>query len=441
MDSIDRILDKCIRAGAEMAEVFNLSQKTLSISVRDGKVETIKKATPGGLAIRFFSFGKSAFAHTTDISNSSIDRIISRLSRLAKKTGKDEFATLPIPQNYEQNLDIYDTSFVDLLVEDKIDFLLTLEEIALKYDPLIKKSNGVSYNETITTHMLVNSNGVRLSYDSTLYQVWISVVASKRGEMYPGEGHLSARHFRDLPKSEKIVEQFASKAVRLIGGTPIAGGDYEIIFTPDAANSLLWGLSYALNGENSLKGSSFLAGKEGTKIAVNDFTVYDDALMPRGIASRPADDEGTASMKLALLKDGVLHGFMYDAKNAAKAKVNSTASAYRDDYNSFPDISPSNFYIAPGNSRVEDVVASCKKGIIVEDTQGWGLHSVTGQYSAGINGILVQNGRWIKPVANVTIAASADEILNGLVAICDDITFYRKFNSPTLMIKRMTVGA
>lgn len=441
MNSLDRILDKCIRAGAEMAEVFNLLQKTLSISVRDGSVETIKKATHGGLAIRFFSFGKSAFAHTTDISDSSIDRIISRLSRLTKKTGKDEYATLPATQKYRQNLDIYDASFIDLAVEDKIDYLLNLEEIALKYDPLIKKSNGVSYNETITSHTLVNSNGVKISYDSTLHHVEISVVASKKGEMYPGEGRLSARHFRDLPKSEKIVEQFASKAVRLIGGTPVTGGNYEIIFTPNAANSLLWGLSYALNGENNLKGSSFLAGKEGTKIAVDDFTVYDEALMPRGIASRPADDEGTASMKLALLKNGMLRGFMYDTRHAAKAKVNSTASAHRDDYNSFPGISPSNFYIAPGNSRVEDVVASCKKGIIVEDTQGWGLNSITGQYSAGINGILVKNGRWIKPVANVTIAASADEILNGLVAICDDITFYKKFNSPTLMVKRMKVGA
>ncbi|OQX91717.1 MAG: hypothetical protein B6D58_06670 [candidate division Zixibacteria bacterium 4484_95] len=441
MNSINRILDKCIRAGAEMAEVFDLSQKTLSISVRDGKVESVKKATPGGLAIRFFSFGKSAFAHTTDTSNSAIDNIISRLTKLAKKTGEDKFATLPGPQNYKYDLDIFDSSFIDIPVESKIDYLLNLEEMALKYDPLIKKSNGVSYNETITTHTLVNSKGVEVSYESTSYNVKISVVASKKGEMYPGEGDVSARHFSDLPKPDEIVEQFASRAVRLIGGTTVTGGDYEIIFTPQAALSILWGLSFALNGENNLKGSSFLAGKKGTRVAVDNFTVYDDALMSRGIASRPADDEGTASMKLTLLERGILCNFMYDTKNAAKAGVGSTASALRHDYNSFPDIWPSNLYIAPGNDKVEDIVASCKKGIIVEDTQGWGLNSINGQYSAGINGILVKNGKWIKPVANVTIAASVEEILDGLVAICDDITFYRRFNSPTLMVKRMKVGS
>ncbi len=69
------------------------------------------------------------------------------------------------------------------------------------------------------------------------------------------------------------------------------------------------------------------------------------------------------------------------------------------------------------------------------------MHGVTGQYSAGINGVLVRNGKRIKPVASVTIAAGVDELLNGIGAICDDITYYRKYNSPTIMVKRMRVGA
>jgi PmbA protein len=113
----------------------------------------------------------------------------------------------------------------------------------------------------------------------------------------------------------------------------------------------------------------------------------------------------------------------------------------REDYSSMPEIRASNFYIEPGKDKVADVIASCKRGIIVEETAGWGLQGVSGQYSAGINGILVENGKKIRPVAGVTIAASADDILNGLGAICDDITYFDNINSPTLMVKRMTVGA
>jgi PmbA protein len=229
--------------------------------------------------------------------------------------------------------------------------------------------------------------------------------------------------------------------VRLVGGTTCESGDYEIIFVPRAVNSILYGLNSALNGDDAFKGESFLAGKAGQKIGVDSFSLYDDALKPRGIASRPFDDEGSVSRTNALIENGVLRGFLYDLKTAAKAKALTTGSSSREDYSSFPGISSSNFYIAAGRDKADDVIAACKKGIIVEETAGWGLNSVTGQYSAGINGILVENGKRIRPVAGVTIAASADDILNGIGAICDNQTFFDNFSSPTIMVKRMTVGA
>lgn len=441
MDPISRILDKCTRSGAEMAEVYHLTQNALSLTVRDGKVETINRSTPGGIAIRYLSSGKSAFSHTTDDSDASIDMLISRLSRLVKKTDQQEAATLTGSQEYPQAPDIYDPSFIDTPAEHKIDYLVKLEELALRHDPLIAKSSGVSFSQFNSRLRLVNSKGMDLDYRSTLYNVEMAIIARKGEEMFPGESSYSARHFKDLPSPETMAGQTASKAARLVGGTAVDSGDYEIIFTPDGAFSLLWGLSYACKGDDYLKGASYLTGKEGARIAVDNFSLIDDALMARGVASRPADAEGIASRKTAVIENGIFKTALYDSQTAAKAKTSSTGSASRADYSSYPEISPSNFYIVPGKAKVDDVVASCRKGIIVEGTQGWGLHSVTGQYSAGINGVLVLQGKRIRPVANVTIAASAEQIFQGIAAICDDITFYRRSNSPTILVKKMKVAA
>ncbi len=441
MELMKRILDKCVRAGAGLAEVYGLSQKEMYLSVRDGEVEAISKSTPGGTAIRFFQAGKSAFAHTTDISEQAIDSLVSRMSKLAENTTGDKNETLPGPLAKAADLDINGTDYAGVSIDRKIEYLKRLEQMAIQYDPLIKQSNGVSYKETITTLSLANTNGLDASYDSTLYTIWLSVTAAKNNEMFPGESEYSVRHFDDLPRPEDIVDQTASMAIQLIGGTAVESGDYEIIFTPQAARSLLYGLAFALNGEDYLKGSSFLAGKLGEKFADSILNVYDDATMLRGIASRPFDDEGIASEKLALIEHGTLTNVMYDMKTAATAGTESTASAHRRDYYSYPEISFSNLYIASGKDKVEDVIASCKKGIIVKTTQGWGLHSVTGQYSAGINGILVRNGKRIKPVANITLAAGTEDIFKGIGAICDDLTFFDKLNSPSIMIERMKAGA
>ncbi len=441
MERLDKILEQCTAAGAEMADVFSVSRRTLAISVRDGQIDSIKRANPGGLGIRYFAGGKMAFAHSTDISETSINSMIPRLSSLAMKTQVDPYAGMPEPSPLSKSPDIYDGKQIELPIEGKIDYLKNLERLAMKFDPLITKSNGVSYEEIATTRSLVNTRGVRFSYDSTFYRIGISVVALKGGEMFPGEGSMFATIFEDMPGPEDIVAYYASQAVQLVGGTPVEPGDYEIIFTPRSAGSILWGLNFALNGNEVFKGASFLADKAGQAVAGENFTVIDDALMPRGVSTRPVDDEGTPSKKTVLIENGAVKDFLYDYKTAIKAKTAPTGSAYREDYGSMPEINHTNFYIAPGKDKLDDVVRSVKKGIIVEQTQGWGLHSVTGQYSAGINGILVQNGKRIKPVAGVTLAASAEDILKGIGAVCDDIEFHWDMTSPSLMVKRMNVGA
>jgi PmbA protein len=440
MMQIDKIIDRCLKSGADMADVYLISRNSLNLSVRNSEVESVTRATPGGLAIRYYKDGKMAFAHSTQLDDAAIDLLISKCAALSGNIEADKFAVLPSAQPKTLDLDIFSPAQTKVSTEDKIAYLRNLESLALKFDPVIGKSNGVSYEEDILTRELANSKGVKANYDFTFYRVGLSIVAEKNGEMFPGEGSMFVTHFDMLPSPEKIVEIFASRAVRLIGGTPVAGGDYEIIFSPRGADSILWGLSAALNGDSVFKGTSFLSGKLGQKIAVDGLTLIDDPTRPKGIASRPFDDEGTQSAKNILIENGIVKGYLYDQKTALKAGAKSTGSSRRDDFSSFPEIGVSNFYIAPGKDKFEDVVASCKKGIIVEVTQGWGLQSVTGQYSAGINGTLVENGKRIRPVAGVTIAASADEILNGIGAICDNISFYDNMACPAIMVKRMTVG-
>jgi PmbA protein len=441
MEFVEKILDKCVDAGADSAEVFRINQKVISLTVRDGQVETIEKSTPGGMAIRFYKNNKTAFAHTTDLTEKSIESVIQKTKNMADKTEPDEFAILPGPGQYGRDLDIYSEARANVSLDEKITYLANLEKLGMEYDVLVDKSNGAWCREVLSELELATSNGVNASYRSSSYNVGLSVVVTKKGDMYPGEGSVYARHFSDLISAEDIADKYVSRALRLIGGTTVSGGGYEIIFTPRAATSILWGLRYALNGEEALKGASFLAGRKGETIAGEKLNLYDDALMIRGVASRPFDHEGVPSRKIKLIDKGVLTGFLYDSRTAARAGEESTGSAIREDYSAIPGISPSNFYFAAGEDNADDVVRSCKKGLIVESVHGWGLYSVNGQYSAGINGTLVRNGRRVKPVANVTIAAGPEDLFKGIGAVCDDITFYDDYCSPTIMVRKMKVGA
>jgi|GEM_PF-1648482 PmbA protein len=441
MELIDKILEKCLRAGADMAEVYLQTETTMKVTIRDGNVDSINKAAPAGLAIRYFTSGRMAFAHTTDFSDMAIDKMIAGLRNLGSKVNEDKYAVLPSPGQALSDLQVNAPEYAQNTTESKINYILSLEKLALDYDPIIAKSNGVTYYEYVTGKKIANTKGVSVSFNTTSYGISLSLVAIKGNRMFPGEGQLWARRFDNLPEPQQIVDIIAGRAVRLIGGNPVSSGDYEIIFMPRAANSILRGLAEALNGENVYSGASFLEGKIGEKVASDLLTIYDDPFMPWGVGSCPADDEGVIPSKQALIENGILKGFLYDSRTAAKANTSSTGSAHRDYYAALPGIAVSNFYISPGTNKLDDIITSCNRGIIVEMASGWGLQAVNGQYSAGINGILVEKGKKIRPVADVTIGGSVEDIFGGLLAVCDDITYYNDMCSPSLYIKKMTVGA
>ena len=62
------------------------------------------------------------------------------------------------------------------------------------------------------------------------------------------------------------------------------------------------------------------------------------------------------------------------------------------------------------------------------------------RYSRGAAGIWIRDGELAFPVSEVTIASTLQEMLSGIVAIADDLLFRDSMESPTLMIREMTVG-
>jgi PmbA protein len=65
---------------------------------------------------------------------------------------------------------------------------------------------------------------------------------------------------------------------------------------------------------------------------------------------------------------------------------------------------------------------------------------VTGDYSRGAAGIWIQDGELAFPVSEVTVASTLQEIFAGIVGIGNDLRFRGSMESPTLMIREMTVG-
>jgi len=167
--------------------------------------------------------------------------------------------------------------------------------------------------------------------------------------------------------------------------------------------------------------------------------LVDDGTLEHGMATRPYDGEGVASRRTAVIEDGILRSFLYDATTARKAKAQSTSSASRA-WASLPSIGTSNFYLQAGKQKPEEIVKGVKSGLYVTAMLGSGADVVTGDYSRGANGIWIENGELAWPVQEVTVSGNLLQMLQGIDAVGTDLDFRSSTAAPTIRFAELVVS-
>ena len=87
----------------------------------------------------------------------------------------------------------------------------------------------------------------------------------------------------------------------------------------------------------------------------------------------------------------------------------------------------------------KDLINSEKKLLYINETIGRGANLITGDYSVGASGIMIENGELTYPVSEITIAGNFIEMFKNTV-LANDLEFKYSTNSPTMLISGMTVG-
>jgi len=87
----------------------------------------------------------------------------------------------------------------------------------------------------------------------------------------------------------------------------------------------------------------------------------------------------------------------------------------------------------------EELLKSSPKILYVTETIGHGTNLVTGDYSVGATGFLVEEGEFKYPVNEITIAGNFNDMFKR-ITLANDLEFKYTVNAPTMMIDGMTVA-
>jgi PmbA protein len=437
------LVDRVMRKGASACEVIIKQRTEFSVGVRLGEVETLKESTDRGLGLRVLKDGRQASVAGSDFSEVGLSGLIDEALELAVATSVDESIRLPEVGEFAtsiEDLDLYDEEIEVLSTSDKITLSLRAEEAARQVSPLIVNFEGGGFDSSSGTMILANSHEFAGEYRGSSFSLATVPVAAEGGRMQRDYWYDVRRMLSDLNSPEQIGTVAAERTLRKLGARSVPTQNVPIVFEPNVARSILGDIFQAISGESIFRKASFLVGQLDERVASDKVTVIDDGRIKRGLGSRPFDAEGLPTRRTVVIRNGILENYLLDSYTARKLGMRSTGNASRALVGS-PGVEPGNLFLEPGEISPQEICKSVTRGFLVTELLGFGVNTVTGDYSRSASGIWIENGEQTYPVQGVTIAGNLKEMLSAIELVGNDLDFRGSIVSPTILIGRMTVSA
>lgn len=440
-----RVVEMAKKGGATVAECMLRSGAELSAKVRMGEPELVEEAGHRGAGLRVMKGKRVATTSTSDLSEAGIKRFVDDALELAELSQEDPFAGPADPSmlcdpKKLPDLELYDPAGGEIDAARAIKEAIRGEAAALAFDKRITNSEGGTFGRTAGGGVIVLSSGFRASTKGSYASLSVVPVAEDAGGKKRRGYHWTAkRHLAELDDAEAVGKEAARRTLRKLGAKSVATTEASVVFDPDTARSMLGLLASCIMGSSIWRKSSYLIGREGSRIASDLVNVVDDPLIPRAPGSRAYDGEGLASRKNVIVEKGVLQMYLCDSYSARKLGRESTASASRGG-GAGVGAGTSNFILSPTTDSPESILKATKRGLYVTDMMGFGFNATTGDFSRGASGFWIENGELTFPVSEVTISLNLDQLLQSIDAVGSDLDLRTSMAAPTFRVTRMTIA-
>jgi len=441
-DAAEALVRRAALKGATAADVFIREEEKFSVTVRMGEVETLKESVSRGLRLRVFVGKRTATSQTSDLTPAIVEKLVDETIEMAHLTSEDESGGLPETTaglDDVPNLELVDPGWDDFKPEQRIEWARRAEEASMKADSRITNSEGGSFEYERSRTVLANTRGFLGSYEGTGGSIVAMPIAQSAEGMQRDYWASVARFISELSSPEEVGRIAAQRAARRLGARKVPTCEVPVIFDPLTARTLVSHVLQVCAGDSVYRRSSFLVDRLGEKVAAPHVTIVDDARMKRGLGSSPFDDEGVATQMTPIIEKGILRNYLHSAYTARKLHSRPTGNGSRTGSGSV-SVGPTNFYLIPGAHTPAEIIASVKSGLYVVELIGHGVNPVSGDYSRGVVGMWIENGKLTFPVQEITIAGNLRQMLNDFEMIGNDVVFMGPIASPTLKIRNMVIS-
>lgn len=424
-------IEKAVENKCDAYEIYIDEGKVIELDSLKDELNFAKEEIELGVGVRVIKDNKQGFAFTSNMDE--IAQTGLKAIENTKLTKVDENYGFAEVEKVSDVKKVYDKKFNDLSLDDAVEFLKNT--IATASDSGCEVT-GSGFSASEGRSLIVNSNGVSIENEGTGFGLGLSVTLQKDGKIATAYNSQSSRFF-DID-GEKLASEVCDLAKSSIDTKPVETGDYDVVLDYYAATGLLQTFISAFNGENVKRGRSILKDKIGSEIANPTLSIVDNPLLEKGMFTSKCDDEGSASQKTDLIKDGMLNSFIYDIYTANTEGVKTTSNGLRGSYLTTPMIAPTNLEFKFSEmTELEEI----KSGVLT--TSVLGAHTanpISGDFSVeASNAFKIENGELTDPINKAMISGNIFEIMKSIEGLKSEIKQYGSYIIPKLLVHNLRV--
>jgi len=422
-------VDLAKKLGATDVTAVVINSISETVNFRNKKLDESDRSDSLVVALETYIGKKKSSITSSNLNEDNIRTLIERCIETTKITPEDEFNSLP-------DKDLLATKIIDLNLydddhisnEEKIEYLKEVEEAAFEKKEIT--NTETSFSESKSNFILASSDGFLNGHKSSSFSAsCVTIAKNANNKMERDYEFTDTSHLCDMLKPNQIGAIAAKKTIQKLNPQKIESEKISVIFDRRISKGILSVFASAISASSIARGTSFLKDKINEDIFSPSINIFDKPNIVKGLGSRYFDSEGVKMEELKLVEQGVLKHYLVDTYNGKKLNLKSNGRCG----------GTSNLYFEKGSISYRDLLKLNNRALYITETIGHGNNLVTGDYSVGATGFMVENGIFKHPVSEVTIAGNFKDMFKN-ITLADDLEFKYSTNAPTMLIEGMVVA-
>ncbi|MCA8881961.1 MAG: TldD/PmbA family protein [Rhodobacteraceae bacterium] len=440
-DLTARLLEAARAAGAEAADAVAVEATSVSVAVRDGKLEEAERAEGVEVGLRVLMGQRQACVAASDTSADTFAMMAERAVAMAREAPEDPWIGLADPSEIATEWDLVALDLIDPGPEPAP---AALEEAARDCEAAARAVPGITRTDRVGAGYsrrrlhIAASNGFSGGYGRTGHGISCTAITGDGTAMERDHFGDSRLHAADLMAPSEIGRIAAERTLARAGARQPKTGRFPVLFDERVAASLVSHLLGAISGSAIARGASWARGLLGQPVLPDGLDLTENPLRLRGPASRPFDAEGLATRPRTIVAGGILTGWTLDLATARKLGLASTASAARGPA-APPSPAVSNVALTQGTRSPAELMRDMGTGLLVTSMIGATINPTTGDYSRGAAGLWIENGEPAYPVNELTVAGNLIGMLRSVVP-ANDARPHLASVVPSLLVEGLTIA-